>query len=1473
MKWLVTIAMFVLAYGAIVAEASSPDMVYIPGGTFEMGDNLGDGWLNQLPVHTVTVDSFYMGKYEITNRQYCDYLNSAQSQGLITVTDGVVYEAGGTSYPYCYTHISSTHSQIDYSDSVFTVRTKSGRDMSNDPMVDVSWYGAAAYCNWRSQEEGYGTCYAPCDPNWPCDFSKNGYRLATEAEWEYAARGGLPGRRFPWGDTITHSQANYYACPSCDTYDLNPTGGYHPTWNDGIRPYTSPGGSFAANGYGLYDMAGNVWEWCNDWYDWDYYDYSPTNNPTGPITGSHRVIRGGPWINGASHSSVTYRGGSAPPERNYTIGFRLARNAGCGSRCGDCTLGEGLVAYYPFNGNANDASGNGHHGDVRGDTVLTEDSFGESGRAYYFDGENDYIDLGSDPALAPETFSVSAWFKTSFSGTQNWRTIYGLNHVRGAQQFDVGINWSNNTSVLKLLVVENFLYGTTPLADDTWYHAVFVREGSLGRIFLNGNLEAESDAMSGIVSNNRSLPYYIGGVYETGGAGPANWEFEGSIDEVRIYDRALSGCEIRKLACAPEPVCWQEQVKLLASDGETEDRFGISVGISGNTAIVGAYMFGTSGWGGIGAAYLFDTTTGQQISKLTASDGDNRDQFGIGVAISGNTAIVGAYGDDAYTGSAYVFDVTDPRNPVQTHKLVASDRASPDMFGYTGIAISGSIAIIGAHGHDDAGFMSGSAYVFDLTSGSQIAKLTASDAAPLAYFGISCAISGSTAIVGACQGGQGCPSCPIPPGVAYLFDIRDPYHPVETCKLTASDPQGNDEFGFSVAIAGNAAVVGAHYHDGDGLTDCGAAYLFDVADIYNPILVRKLTASDPEAYGYFGHSVAITEDTAVVGAVWGDNEGLADCGSAYLFDATTGEQLCKLTASDGADYDQFGYSVAISGTTIVAGANQDDDSGSNSGSAYLFENICNAQPVADAGEDQGVSTGSEGVAEVTLDGCGSSDPDGDELTYRWYLEGEQIATGCNPVISLPCGTYTITLIVNDGLEDSQPDDVQITVLDGTPPIITCPRDVTLECPADTSPPATGLATATDNCDENPAITYGDVISGACPRVIERRWTATDETGNSSSGVQTITVQDTTPPVFTVKPVNKVVECDGAGNVVELQAWLGSAAATDTCTSVRITNNCIALSDGCGATGSATVTWTATDECGNSTTTSATFTIVDTTPPAITCPPDVTLECPADTSVGATGRATATDACGSVAITSTDVWTPGCGNTGTLRRTWTATDECGNSSMCVQVITVQDTTPPVFSVKPVSKVVECDGSGNTGELNAWLASAAAEDTCGEVTITHDFAGLSDECAATGLVLVTWRAVDDCGNTSTTSATFTIVDTTAPAINSLSANPSVLWAPNHKMEAVRVSVDTADVCDEAPVCRIINVTANEPINGKGDGNTQPDWEITGDLTVNLRAERSAKATGRVYTIYVESTDACGNSTVATVDVSVSHDQRSR
>jgi len=313
----------VMANQWLTSDACVPDdMVFIPGGTFDMGDNLNEGDSWELPVHTVTVDSFYMGQYMVTSEEYCHYLNSGILAGDVKFDGGIVYafSDSSNSFPYCDTHSYYDDSQIDYSGGIFSVRTKSGRDMSIDPMVEVSWYGAVGYCNWRSQEEGKQECYSLSA--WNCDFSKKGYRLATEGEWEYAARGGLSGRRFPWGDTISHSQANYFSSSSY-SYDISPTRGFHPTWLDGVFPFTSAVDSFAASGYGLYDMAGNVFEWCYDWYDLDYYDYSPTENPTGALSGGFRVVRGGVWEGYASNCRVAYRSGRRPERRYGGGGFRV----------------------------------------------------------------------------------------------------------------------------------------------------------------------------------------------------------------------------------------------------------------------------------------------------------------------------------------------------------------------------------------------------------------------------------------------------------------------------------------------------------------------------------------------------------------------------------------------------------------------------------------------------------------------------------------------------------------------------------------------------------------------------------------------------------------------------------------------------------------------------------------------------------------------------------------------------------------------------------------------------------------------------------------------------------------------------------------------------------------------------------------------------------------------------------------------
>lgn len=331
-------------------------MELIPAGEFLMGDAFNEGFAHELPRHAVYVDAFYMDRHEVTNQQYADALNWAQTQGnLVTITGGVVYKYNsGTSYPYCDTTTSSSYSRITWDGSTFGVT--SGKE--NHPMVSVSWYGAVAYANWRS-----AMAVPPRPPcydlsTWDCNFG-SGYRLPTEAEWEKAARGGAAGMRFPWSasNDIQHARVNYYSTWSAGApyypYDTSPVPGYHPLWGFGDWPYTSPASFFngalrhkadwdwpgtatsyqtvdGVNGYGLYDMAGNVCEWCGDWYSVTYYQWcvdncpTPCPNPRGPASETGRVLRGGSSYDSAYVCRVASRNCDGPLIRSVNIGFRLA---------------------------------------------------------------------------------------------------------------------------------------------------------------------------------------------------------------------------------------------------------------------------------------------------------------------------------------------------------------------------------------------------------------------------------------------------------------------------------------------------------------------------------------------------------------------------------------------------------------------------------------------------------------------------------------------------------------------------------------------------------------------------------------------------------------------------------------------------------------------------------------------------------------------------------------------------------------------------------------------------------------------------------------------------------------------------------------------------------------------------------------------------------------------------------------------
>jgi len=363
----------------------------------------------------------------------------------------------------------------------------------------------------------------------------------------------------------------------------------------------------------------------------------------------------------------------------------------------------------------------------------------------------------------------------------------------------------------------------------------------------------------------------------------------------------------------------------------------------------------------------------------------------------------------------------------------------------------------------------------------------------------------------------------------------------------------------------------------------------------------------------------------------------------------------------------------------------------------------------------------------------------------------------------------------------------------------------------------------------------------------------------------------TPPVIDPQAENMTVECDGSGNSDALNAWLAdnggaSATASGDCGEIAWSNDFSTLSDECGATGSATVTFIVTDECGNTSTTLATFTIQDATPPVITtAASDLTVECDGSGNeieltnwLNSNGGAEASDICGG-ANWSNDfaALSDECGATGSATVTFTVTDECGNTSTTLATFIIEDTTPPEITTAASDLTVECDGSGNLGDLKGWLTNiggAIASDDCSGVTWSNDFNALSDDCGATGSATVIFTATDDCDNSTTTSATFTIVDTQAPIINS-----SVPCGGSTTVET------TPGKCTY-----IAGVNLNASAEDNCSGVFDASWEIVnpkGAVTTGVGSLEGVEFLPGKSTITWTAEDDCGNkATACSYDVKV-------
>ncbi|MCC6817757.1 MAG: FG-GAP repeat protein, partial [Bacteroidia bacterium] len=422
---------------------------------------------------------------------------------------------------------------------------------------------------------------------------------------------------------------------------------------------------------------------------------------------------------------------------------------------------------------------------------------------------------------------------------------------------------------------------------------------------------------------------------------------------------------------------WNQVVKTVATDRAPMDEFGYAVAISGDYAIVGAYRedndtSGTDSLSNAGSAYILRNIAGNWtlIQKLVASDRSSNDFFGHSVAIFGDYAIIGAHLEDenvsgantlSSSGSAYIFK-NNNGTWSQIQKIVASDRGANDWFGIS-VAISGAYLIVGANREDEDSLGSnningaGSAYIFKNISGtwSQVQKIVASDRGPNDLFGNSVSIWNNYLIVGA-HGEDEDENGANPienAGSAYIF-ANNSGSWIQVQKIVAPDRGIDDYFGFSVAISRDIAIIGAYLEDedtsgGNTRSNSGSAYIFK-NNIGAWTLAQKIVASNRGVEDWFGFTVAISGDFAIVGAYKDDQnsidtDSLLNAGSAYIFNFNNGvwSQVQKVVASDRGINDEFGYAVAISGDYAIVGARQEDhnvlglDSLYSAGAVYLYK--------------------------------------------------------------------------------------------------------------------------------------------------------------------------------------------------------------------------------------------------------------------------------------------------------------------------------------------------------------------------------------------------------------------------------------------------------------------------------------------------------------------------------------------------------
>ena len=610
--------------------------------------------------------------------------------------------------------------------------------------------------------------------------------------------------------------------------------------------------------------------------------------------------------------------------------------------------------------------------------------------------------------------------------------------------------------------------------------------------------------------------------------------------------------------------------------------------------------------------------------------------------------------------------------------------------------------------------------------------------------------------------------------VDHVFNVSDDTAPTATAPTAVELECSASLPAAATTIAEFLALTGADVSD-----NCTAQASLTVTSSTGALVGDECTATITRTYTIadacgntvdVDHVFNVSDDTAPTATAPTAVE--LECSTSLPAAATTIAEFLALTGTDASDNCTAQASLTVTSST---GALVGDECTGTITRTYTIADACgntvdvdhvfnisdDTAPIATAPTNVTIECAADVPASITTHAAYIAA--GGTASDNCSSDGDLVITSSDVSDNQTCPeTITRTYTIMDDCGNST-QAVQTIVVDDTtsPQFDTFPSNVTLECDQSTDPANTGTPTGSDNCDATPTITYSDVTDAG---VITRTWTIEDDCGNYVEQDQTITIADTTDPVITV-PADITIECDES----TAPANTGQATATDNCDADPDISYVDSTAAGaCDNEYTITRTWTAMDNAGNTDSDTQTITVVDTTAPTFAEAAgalDLTIECSDSSDPANTGQPTPSDTCGMATVdplTYSDAESlGGCNGTGTITRTWTATDACDNTATYVQIITVIDTIAPTIAeaAGALDITIECDASSdpaNTGE-------PTPSDGCGMATIdplTYSDSVAAGSCPEGSVITRTWTATDACGNSATYVQTITVVDTTAP-----------------------------------------------------------------------------------------------------------------